>query len=113
MRTQATPNGLIRLVKEHKGHKTVVTASDDKESVIYSHESEFKVEQSGRVRIFTFSNRVITAGPNTGAKIAAPLSFVYRIGDDRFIEAHGVLENESTAPTMIIWERIKDTSPEK
>jgi hypothetical protein len=106
-RRQATPNGPVRVVKEHKGRRTVVTAYDDKENVIYAHESEFKIEPTEKVRIFTFFDRVITAGPNAGSKIAAPLSFVYRIHDDRFIEVHGLLESEATAPAMIIWERVK------
>jgi hypothetical protein len=105
-RCQTTATGPIRIVKEHKGNKTVVTAYDDKDKVIYAHESEFKVEQTGKVRIFTFHDRVITAGPNAGAKIPAPQSFVYRVSDGRFVEAHGVLEGESTAPSMIVWERM-------
>jgi hypothetical protein len=107
-RRLATPQGQLRIVKEHKGNRTIVTAYDDKENVVYSHQSEFTVAQSGKVRILTFSNREITAGAGAGAKFVAPVSFVYRVAGDRFIETHGLLDDEATAPTMIVWERANE-----
>lgn len=108
VRHQNTANGPVKIVKEHKGQRTILTAYDDKENVIYSHESEFKIERSGKVRIFSFFNRTITAGPNAGQKNQEPISFVYRVAEKRFIEVHGVLEGDTNAPNMIVWERIED-----
>lgn len=108
VRHQTTANGRVKIVKEHKGQRTIVTAYDDKENVLYSHESEFKVELSGRVRIFTFFNRSITAGPNAGQKFKEPASFVYRIAENRFIEVHGILEGDANPPNMIIWDRVEE-----
>lgn len=113
VRHQATANGPVKIVKEHKGQRTIVTAYDEKENVIYSHESEFKTEQSGKVRIFTFFNRTITAGPNAGQKSKEPVSFVYRVAENRFIEVHGILDDDANAPNMIIWDRIEDTAQDK
>jgi hypothetical protein len=113
VRHQTTANGPVKIVKEHKGQKTIVTAYDDKKNVIYSHESEFKVEQSGKVRIFTFFNRTITAGPNAGQTFKEPASFVYRVAANRFIEVHGVLDLDTNAPNMIIWDRIEDDAKGK
>lgn len=113
VRHQATANGPVKIVKEHKGQKTIVTAHDDKRNGIYSHESEFTIEQSGKVRIFTFFNRTITAGPNAGQKIREPSSFVYRVAENRFIEVHGVLDNGTDEPIMIIWDRVKDETKDK
>ncbi len=112
VRHQDTANGRVKIVKEHNGQRTIVTAYDDKANVLYSHESEFKVELSGKVRIFTFFNRVITAGPNSGQKIKEPVSFVYRIVENRFIEVHGILDGDANAPNMIIWDRITDDPKE-
>jgi phosphodiesterase/alkaline phosphatase D-like protein len=113
VRHQATANGPVKIVKEHKAQNTIVTAYDDKDNVIYAHESEFKIEQSGKVRIFTFFNRTITAGPNAGQKIKEPVSFVYRVAENRFIEVHGVLDGDTNAPNMIIWDRLKDETKGK
>lgn len=108
VRHQATANGRVKIVKEHKAQISIVTAYDDKGNVIYSHESEFKIEQSGKVRIFTFFNRTITAGPNAGQKTKEPVSFVFRVAENRFIEVYGVLDADTNAPNMIIWERAGD-----
>lgn len=108
-----TATGPVKVVKEHNGQRTIVTGYNDKLNVIYSHESEFKVEQSGKVRIFTYFNRTITAGPNAGQKIKEPVSFVYRVAENRFIEVLGVLDGDTNAPNMIIWDRIKDESKGK
>ena len=108
VRYQATPNGRVRIVKEHRGPRTILTAFDDQGNLLYAHESEFKTEASGKVRIFTFFNRTITAGPHAGQKLKETTSFVYRVVENRFIEVHGVLEGDSNAPLMIIWERAED-----
>lgn len=108
VRHHTTANGPIKIVKEHKAQNTIMTAYDAQGNVIYSHESEFKIEQSGKVRIFTFFNRTITAGPNVGQKTKESVSFVYRVVENRFIEVHGVLDGDTNAPNMIIWERLKE-----
>lgn len=105
IRHQDTANGRITIIKEHKAQHSTVTAYDDKRNVIHAHESEFKIEQSGKVRIFTFFNRTITAGPNAGQKSKEPVSFVYRVAENRFIEVYGVLDGDTNVPNMIIWER--------
>lgn len=108
MRRQATANGRVTIVKEHQAQKTIVNAYDDQGKLVYAHTSDYTIEQSGKVRIFTFSNRTITAGPNAGQIIKDPASFVYRVAENRFIEVHGVLDGDTNAPLMIIWERVKD-----
>ena len=108
VRHQATPNGRVKIVKEHKAQLTIVTAYDEQGNVIHSHESEFKIEQSGKVRVFTFFNRTITAGPNAGQKTKERVSFVFRVAENRFIEVYGVLDGDTNTPNMIIWERLGD-----
>lgn len=46
---------------------------------------------TGRLRIFTFFNNVITAGPQKGQIDKAPTSFVYRVTGDTFFEVNGLL----------------------
>lgn len=113
VRYQATPNGRIKIVKEHQGPRTILTAFDDQGKVLYAHESEFKTAASGKVRIFTFFNRAITAGPHAGQKLKETTSFIYRVVENRFIEVHGVLEGDSNAPLMIIWERAEEDPKDK
>lgn len=105
-RRQMTPQGPVTLVKEHRGNKTILTARNDDGAVLYSHESDFRVEVSGKLSILTFFNRTITAGPNTGQVVIQPVSFVYRADANRFVEAYGLLEGENQTPLMIVWDRV-------
>ncbi|QOV90781.1 hypothetical protein [Humisphaera borealis] len=107
VRYQMTPSGRVKLVKEHTENKTVVTAYDKNETLIYAHASDFKVEQSGKVSVFTFTNRRIMAGPNAGQKLDGEVSFVCRVTEKQFVEVYGLLENDKEAPYLIVWERIQ------
>lgn len=113
VRHLTTPNGPVTIVKEHKGRNTILTAYDDQKNVIYSHESEFKIEQLGKVRVFTFYNRKITAGPNAGQKIKEPDSFIFRVDNKRFIEVNGLLDGDANAPNLLIWERMEEVAKDK
>lgn len=105
-----TADGRVTIVKEHAGISTVLTAFDERRNVLYAHKSEFKTERCGRVSVFTFFNRTITAGPNAGQTDKEPASFVYRVAKDRFIEVHGVLEGDTQTPGMIVWERMVENA---
>lgn len=106
-RRQPTADGPVTFVKEHVGKSTLLTAYDEKGNVLYAHKSEFSTEQTGKVQIFTFFHRAITAGPNAGQVIKEPVSFVYRIANDKFIEVYGLLDGDTGEPNMIVWERMK------
>jgi hypothetical protein len=108
VRKQQSPNGLVTIIKDHTGTKTILTAYDDQKNVIYSHTSEFTVEPSGKVNVFMFRNRTITAGPNAGQTIVEPVSFIFRIANNQFIEVQGVLRGDTNPPNMLIWERVKE-----
>jgi hypothetical protein len=107
VRRQSTPQGVVTLMKEHKGNTTTMRATDAAGKELYAHGSEFTVEQSGKVRVFTFFNRTIMAGPDKGQIAKEPVSFVYRVHNDQFIEVHGVLEDDMNPPRMLVWERMK------
>lgn len=109
---QQTRDGVVTIVKEHQGRKTLLTAYDAQENILYAHQSEFRVEKSGKVRVFTSFNRTITAGPQAGQAIKTPSSYVYRISQNKFIEVHGVLENDADPPGLIVWDRVME-APEK
>jgi len=104
-RVQQTADGPVRLLKEHRGNKTSLAAYDAKGNVLYAHESEFKLEMTGRIRVLTFFNRKVTAGPDKGQESQEESSFVYRVHNGEFIEAWGLLENDPSPPRMILWKR--------
>jgi len=98
---------VFRTVKEMgDGEETVVTY-DDAGNVVESHQSQFKVEKRGPVRVFSFFNALVTAGPNKGHTQLDTNSYIYRLEGDTFIEAWGLLENDPNAPRMLGWRRVK------
>ena len=107
-RQMKTANGVVQIVKQHMGHKTTVTYLDAKGNVLAEKESEFRLELTGRVRIFTFFNNVVTAGPQKGQADKKPKSYIYRIEGDTFIEVNGLLVDDKGEPNVHIWKRIKE-----
>jgi hypothetical protein len=107
-RTFTNPAGTVfRTVKEVEGAQSTVTTYDDVGNVIEAHASTFKTEKRGPVRVFTFSNVVVTAGPAKGHIEPGPRSYIYRFEGETFAEAWGFLDGDNSAPRMIYWRKIK------
>ena len=63
-RTYANAAGtMFRVVKDVTGDQSVVTSYDDVGNAIEAHTSTFKIEKRGPVRVFSFFNLIVTAGP--------------------------------------------------
>jgi hypothetical protein len=107
VRTIKTKDGTLKVVKVHKGNKTTLTYFDSKDNVLAAKSSEFRLENTGKVRIFTFVNNVVTAGPQKGQVDKGPHSYIYRITGDTFFEANGYLIGSGDEPVAFAWRRIK------
>ncbi len=105
-RTVRTDSGTYKAVKEHKGNKTTVTWSDSEGNVLAAKKSEFRLEQTDEVRIFTFFNSVATAGPQKGQTNEAPISHIYRVTGDTFVEVKGLPIGDESEPVALTWERV-------
>ena len=106
--TVNTANGPVRTVKEIEGNKTYLRRYDANDALLWGHRSEFKVSIAGGVKIFTFSNVEVTDGPQKGAVSNRSHSYIYRIEDDVFVEAVGLLADPpQPAPEIRIWRRVK------
>jgi hypothetical protein len=83
-----------RVVKEVKGNRETVTSYDASGAETYAHAVEFRLEREGNVRVFTFFNREVTAGPAKGQKVAEPASYIYRLRGDTLEEVWGFLPGQ-------------------
>ena len=108
VRTIRTDSGTFKVVKEHKGNKTTVTFMDSEGRIVQAKSSEFRLENSGKVRIFTFFNNLITAGPQKGRTNKEPHSYIYRVVGDTFVEVNGLLIDDDAAPVAFTWKRVKE-----
>ncbi len=95
------------IVKEHKDNRTTVTTFDNEENVVESHKSQYEIKTVGPVYLFIYSNLESTSGPNKGQTSAGPFAYVYRVEDDLFYEAQGLLSNSRGEPKVLVWNRVK------
>jgi len=98
----------FRALKEVDGDQSSVTTFDDVGNVVESHGSTIKVEKRGGVRVLSFFNFVVTAGPNKGHVELGTSSYIYRMEGDTFTEVWGLLDGDDSPPRMFQWRRIKD-----
>jgi hypothetical protein len=99
-----------RLLKEIKGNKETVSYLGDKDQVEISWSVDFKLERSGKARVFRYSNMKLLEGPNRGQEVKGESSYIYRVTDDYFFEVVGFLEGQEKMPipTMNGYKRIKE-----
>lgn len=107
-RTVTTPQGAYRFVKSHLEGKTTLHVTGPDGTVVESKTSEYRVSETDAVRIFTYFNNVVTAGPNAGRRAAGESSYIYRIDGDRFYEIHGLLKSDERPVQVIVWDRVQE-----
>lgn len=101
---------LVRVEREQQGATTTITRYNPKGEVEAKWASTFELEGGDKVTLFIFSNTKTLfprerQNQNRGA-------YIYKfIGDDTFIEVHGVLRqeelNKATA-ALTVWTRMKE-----
>ena len=97
-----------RVVKGVKGNRETVTTYDKEGKQTYAHSVEFRLERQGNVRVFTFFNREVTAGPSKGQKVAEPASYIYRLRGDTLEEVWGFLPGQETRELLAAkWRRVR------
>ena len=106
VRTVKTDTGTYTITKEHRGNETTLTIKSAADRVVESKTSEFRLETTGKVRIFTFFNNRFTAGANRGRTANAPQSYIYRVTDDTFVEVRGMLIDDDSNPAVVTWKRV-------
>lgn len=93
------------IVKNHAAGATTLTAYDGEGKVVHQHKSEYRLKETGDIRVSTYFNMEVTAGPNKGTKAAGPFSYAYRIEGDTFYEFTGVLVSDKGPPAIVVWKR--------
>ena len=103
--------GGAKAVKEIAGNRETVSYLDDTGEPVYVTTADFKVEQSGRVTLYTYTNFKVVKGKekDLGAAPKGPVSYIYRVEGDLYYEAHGLLVEspKDSRPTVVVWKRKK------
>jgi len=97
-------NRTIRSVKKVESNQTTVTRFDENGAVISAHKSEFTLEITARVKIFTYFNVNSTTGRRKG-----PRSYIYTVDEDTWVEARGLLKDQpNEQPRLFVWTRVRE-----
>jgi hypothetical protein len=102
-------NAPARTVKEVAGNRETLTTYAADGTVVYAHAVEFRLEQEGRVPVFTFFNREVTAGASKGQKFPEPASYMYRLRGNVWEECWGFLPEHRDRDVLVKrWTRVRD-----
>lgn len=100
-----------RAIKEITGNHETITLYDLEDRITHRHKVDFKLQTVGPVKLFTFTNLEVTDGTDKGLKTPGPISYIYRVDANQFVEAWGFLPGQETHPAeMFTWSRNKPTS---
>ena len=102
-----SPQGKYMTIKVHNGRETIVTTYDPNLKEVYSHRSEYTLDDSGPVNVFTYRNKKVLVGRDAGATVEGPVSYLFRIDGERFLEVHGMMKEDTRGPSLNVWERLK------
>jgi hypothetical protein len=101
----ATPGQ--RVVKQVSGDSETVTTYDESGGVVHGQTAKFRLGRSGQVPTYTFYDRKITTGSQTGRSVSAPSTFVYRLRGDEFHEVWGLLPGQEERELVVKrWKRV-------
>lgn len=107
--TLRTRDGVIRSVQTIAGTTSMVDRYDAAGKLIQSHTAQFKLRVTDQIKVFTYFDLEVTAGPNKGLIFKGPLSFIYVLNRDSWVEARGILvDQEDGEPRLMVWKRVAE-----
>lgn len=97
----------IHNVQTIKDTTSTVERFDEQGVLLHRHTADFKLSVKDQIRVFTFFDLRVTAGPQKGRGFKGPLSFIYVLKPSAWIEARGLLTDQNDGdPRLMTWQRI-------
>ena len=102
---------MVTITKSEHDRKSIVTAYDVNGNVVHSHTSDFELKRVGDVKVFRYTNRTVTKGPQTGVVQKEPREYIYKIVGDRLYEIQGAMTHpENQTPSILVWKRAEKSA---
>jgi uncharacterized protein (TIGR03067 family) len=102
-----------RATKHIQGNKETVSYYDANGGLVRRHKVDFALSRMGDVKVFTYTQMEVTDGPQKGAKMPGPVSYVYWANDKYFREAWGFLPGQESPPAVLyVWKRARQDREE-
>jgi hypothetical protein len=97
----------VRITKDIDGNKETITYIGEDGTIAAAHQVDFKLEESSGINIFKYFNMTSTAGPDKGKTFPGEFSYIYKVDKQRFVEAVGLMGDDTREPRIVIWTRSK------
>jgi len=97
----------LRVEQEISKKISKVTMYDRNGKLLHSHQAQFRLQRMSDVLLFTFFDLEVLEGPNKGRKQKTPVTFVYRVKDNRLIQVEGILNGDKIPPRLLTWWKVK------
>ena len=94
-------------IKHIEGNKETVSTYQGQE-LLQQWTVEFEIKRTDDVKIFTFRNLTVTAGEGKGTTTPGSYSYLFQIRDDKWIEVHGLMNDDKGTPELDTCERMKE-----
>ncbi|MDF1745560.1 MAG: hypothetical protein P1V19_17810 [Gimesia sp.] len=101
----------LRVEQEISNKISKVSMYDRNGKLLHSHQAKFRLQRMREVSLFTYFDLEVLEGPNKGRKQKTPVTFVYRIKDNRFIQVEGILKGDKIPTRLITWWKVKPPVP--
>lgn len=105
--TLTTDEGTSTWKLEIKDNKSKLTIESREGATVFKGECDFKLEQTGPFKAFTYSNLEVLSGDNAGQKLLVDesRSSVYKLKDNVFTTCGGFSKGETGEPHFLRWTR--------
>ncbi|MFK7777572.1 MAG: hypothetical protein QM501_05565 [Gimesia sp.] len=97
----------LRIEQKFTNKISTVSIYDRNGKLLHSHQAKFRLQRTPDTSLFTFFDLEVLAGPNKGRKQKTPLTYVYRVKDNRFIQVEGILNGDKSPPRLLIWWKVQ------
>jgi hypothetical protein len=99
-------NKTYRMEKTIEGNKETVCLYDG-DKLAYKWTVDFEIKKTDTVTVFTFRNLKVTDGPQKGTTFEGPVSYLFQIRDDKWIQVLGVMNGDKGGAELNTLERKK------
>jgi len=93
----------LRVEQEISNKISTVSVYDRNGALVHSHQAKFRLQRTSDVSLFTYFDLKVLEGPNKGRQQKTPITFVYRVKDNKFIQVEGIMKGDKTPLRLLTW----------
>lgn len=101
----------LRIEQEISKKTSKLNVYDRNGTLLHSHQAKIRLQRLSDLSLFTYFDLEVLAGPNKGRQQKTPVTFVYRLKGNQFIQVEGILKGDKSRPKILTWWKNKSPVP--